>query len=96
MMVTERTGLRRRAAELLKAGKTPEAVRTMLRTSGARSRDIPRIVADTMHKLRIEEPEEFAEYQPPYVDTTGLVELADGHWADPRSAQIIREARRGR
>jgi hypothetical protein len=48
-----------------------------------------------MHKLRIEEPE-FAEYQPLYVDTTGLVEWADGHWADPRSAQIIREARKGR
>jgi hypothetical protein len=91
-MVTERTGLRRRAAELLKAGETPETVRTMLRTSGARSKDIPRIVADTMHKLRIEEPE-FAAYEPPYVDTRGLVELADGHWAEPRSAQLIREAR---
>jgi hypothetical protein len=94
-MVTERTGLRRRAAELLKEGETPEAVRTILRGMGARSHDIPRIVADTMHKLRIEEPE-FAEYQPLYVDTTGLVEWADGHWADPRSAQIIREARKGR
>lgn len=94
-MVTERTGLRRRAAELLKAGETPESVRTMLRSAGARSHDIPRIVADTMHRLRIEEPE-FSEYQPPYVDTTGLVEWADGHWADPRSAQLIAEARKGR
>jgi hypothetical protein len=42
--------------------------------------------------LRIEEPE-FSAYEPPYVDTTGLVELAEGHWSDPRSAQIIREAR---
>jgi len=94
-MVTERTGLRRRAAELLKAGETPETVRTMLRTSGARIKDIPRIVADTMHKLRIEEPE-FAAYEPPFVDTTGLIELSVGHWADPRSAELIRQARRQR
>jgi hypothetical protein len=95
-MVTERTGLRWIAARLLKEGETPEAVRNILRSKGTRSKDIPRIVADTMQKLRIEEPEEFAEYQPPYVDTTCLVEWADGHWADPRSAQIIREARRSR
>jgi hypothetical protein len=92
MMVTERTGLRWIAAKLLKEGETPEAVRNILRSKATRSKDVPRIVADTMHKLRIEEPE-FAAYEPPFVDTTGLVEWADGHWAEPRSAQIIREAR---
>lgn len=90
-MVTERTGIRRRAAELLKDGETPESVRAILRNTTGRH-DIARIVSDTMHKLRIEEPE-FAEYQPPFVDTTGLVEWAEGHFADPRSAELIRRAR---
>lgn len=91
-MVTDRTGLRRRAAELLKDGVTPETVRSILRNMSGRH-DVARIVADTMHKLRIEEPE-LSQYQPPHVDTTGLVELSSGHFADPRSAEIILAAMR--
>ena len=90
MTITTRTSMRRRAAELLRKGETPEVVRNVLKSMGTKDKDIPRLVYEEMKKLRIEEPEETA-YEPPYVDTTGLVEWADGHWADPRSAEIIRQ-----
>jgi heterodisulfide reductase subunit B len=92
MTITTRTGMRRRAAELLRKGETPEVVRNVLKSMGTKDKDIPRLVYEEMQKLRIEEPEETA-YEPPYVDTTGLVEIAAGHWADPRSAELIRSAR---
>jgi hypothetical protein len=92
MTITTRTGMRRRAAELLRKGETPEVVRNVLKSMGTKDKDIPRLVYEEMQKLRIEEPEETA-YEPPYVDTTGLVELSNGHWADPRSAELIRSTR---
>jgi hypothetical protein len=92
MTITTRTGMRRKAAELLRKGETPEVVRNVLKSFGTRDKDIPRLVYEEMSKLRIEEPE--PSWEPPVVDTTGLVELSAGHYADPRSAQLIRAARR--
>ena len=93
-MITERTQLRRKIAQYLRAGEKPESIRNMLRGE-IDSHTLARMVSEEGQKLRIEEPE-FSAWEPPYVDTTGLVMLTKGHFADPRSAEIIMAGRHGR
>jgi hypothetical protein len=94
-MITERTQLRRKIGQYLKAGEKPEAIRNMLRGE-LDSHTISRMVSEEAQKLRIEEPE-FSPWEPPHVDTTGLVQWSDnGHYADPRSAEIIMSVRHSR
>jgi hypothetical protein len=95
-MITERTQLRRKIGQYLRAGKKPEAIRNILRGE-IDSHTLSRMVSEEGQKLRIEKPEAFSPWEPPFVDTTGLVQWSDnGHYADPRSAKIIMAVRRGR
>jgi hypothetical protein len=91
-MITERTLIRRQVAIYLRQGETPEATRNMMRGE-ADAATVGRIVYEECQKIGVEEKE---PYEPSHVDTTGLVQWAAGHYADPRSAEIILAARRAR
>jgi SH3-like domain-containing protein len=88
------TAVRDMAKSMLRKGEHPDKVIDALRQSRVHARVIVRIVKEVMASVAEEREladSDFLRSEIP--DTTGLVRLCEGHYATPRSAELIQAAR---